>query len=147
MDWCMYACATGMQMKRCNPTVTVATALWCWSSEKLHNLIHAELFGGSIKMYFPTLRWCTFILNQGSEVLSIWAMKYYAHTGSIPCLQFITWINYNQDLWWHNPALHLVMLIWQQAISYLGQLEQLECLPSEIPPHDYPHWWFTSDPK
>ena len=29
------------------------------------------------------------------------------------------------------------------------QLEQLECLHSEIPPlpHDYPYQWFTSDPK
>ena len=28
------------------------------------------------------------------------------------------------------------------------KLEQLECLRSEIPqpPHDYPYWWFTSDP-
>ena len=25
--------------------------------------------------------------------------------------------------------------------------EQLEHLCSEILPHDYPYWWFTSDPK
>ena len=38
-----------------------------------------------------------------------------------------------------------MLIQWQTGI----QLEQLECLRSEIPPppHFYPYQWFTSDPK